>query len=81
MVIPLIQANESNWLKIPEIVDEHFRNGELRSGFVLIQDCGKINYELQSQRISCTMQNFQSSGNEGAYWYRSGLNYSYCDDK
>ena len=47
MVIPLIQANESNWLKIPEIVDEHFRNGELRSGFVLIQDCGQINFELK----------------------------------
>ena len=81
MLIPLIQSNESDWLKIPEIVEKQFSDGDLQEGFVLIQNCGEIEFELKTQKIECTSQNFQSSGNEGAYWYRSGVNHSYCNNK
>ena len=81
MLIPLIQSNESDWLKIPEIVEKQFSDGDLQEGFVLIQNCGEIDFELKTQKIECTSQNFQSSGNEGAYWYRSGVNHSYCNNK
>ena len=83
MLVPVIQAEEHSWNKIPFIVDEHFQNGDLKSGFVLIQNCESVNIELKSQRIKTFKQNFTPTEHEGAYMYRAGMHliinyYKHC---
>ena len=83
MLVPVIQAEEHIWEKIPFLVDEHFQNGDLKSGFVLIQNCESVNIELKSQRIKTFKQNFIPTEHEGAYMYRAGMHliinyYKHC---
>ena len=59
MLVPVIQAEEHSWNKIPFLVDELFQNGDLKSGFVLIQNCESVNIELKSQRIKTFKQNYK----------------------
>ena len=73
MLVPVIQAEEHSWKNIPFLVDEHFQNGDLKSGFVLIQNCESVNIELKSQRIKTFKQNFTPTEHEGAYMYRAGM--------
>lgn len=69
----VIQANDSNWKQIPEIVDTYFKQGKLQTGAVLIQNCGDVTFELKSTKIKTVRQSFLRTGTCGAYLYEAGI--------
>ena len=75
MLISVIQTSKSDMSTLPELIDKHFQQGDLKSGGVLIQGLGKVNIKLKTAKIRSTKQTFR--GSWGTFLYEAGKKHPY----